>query len=250
MLKNKPVLFSLNVNKIALLRNARGEDRPHLCSVIQDCIQFGAQGITVHPRPDERHIRYSDLQDIKQLLTQQDQLIEFNIEGYPSTRFLEYIVDIKPDQVTLVPDAPDALTSNEGWLIQENKTLLASALNKLKTAGIRTSLFMHPKSTEWAHLPQLGVDRVELFTKDYASHYFECPNNAISSYQKAAKEVATYGLEVNAGHDLNQENLAYFVNNIELLKEVSIGHALICEALYEGLEKTVKSYRALCKRLI
>jgi len=250
MLKNNTVLLSVNVNKIALLRNSRGEDRPHLLRVIQDCVNYGAQGITVHPRPDQRHIRYDDLRLIKSLLSKQNKKIEFNIEGYPSETFMKLVRSIRPHQVTLVPDPPGALTSNQGWEIKNNERQLKQALSKLKGDGIRTSLFMHPASNEWGRLSSLALDRVELFTQDYANKYEINAKEAIAPYRKAAHEIMSQNLAINAGHDLNHNNLAYFVQNIPDLKEVSIGHALICEALYDGLKTVIASYRNHCIRTI
>lgn len=232
--------LSVNVNKIATLRNARGGNVPDLIQVVKDCERFGAEGITVHPRPDERHIRYQDVVDLKNIVT-----TEFNIEGYPNEDFLALVLKVKPEQVTLVPDAPDALTSNNGWDTITYKNFLAEIISDLKRQGIRVSLFVNPeiRMIEGARL--IGTDRIELYTENYASTYASNKQQAILPYMIAARVAETQGLGVNAGHDLSLENLRYFSQNIPDLLEVSIGHALICDALYLGLEKTIQSYLAL-----
>lgn len=230
--------LSVNINKIALLRNARGKNLPDLIKAALDCVRFGAQGITVHPRPDERHIRYSDARELKPMLT-----VEFNIEGYPSGKFIELVNEIKPAQVTLVPDAPSALTSNAGWDTINNQSLLSEVIGGFKKNGIRTSLFV---GTELKYIEgafEAGADRIELYTEDYASHYAASPSHAIYPYREAARLAHKCGLGINAGHDLNLDNLAYFHKHIPHLAEVSIGHALLCDALYYGLENTIQMYR-------
>lgn len=232
--------LSVNVNKIATLRNARGGNVPNLIQVVKDCEKFGAEGITVHPRPDERHIRYQDVFDLKDIVT-----TEFNIEGYPSDSFLDLVLKVKPEQVTLVPDAPDALTSNNGWDTVTHLDYLTAIVGKLRAAGMRTSLFVNPdvKMIEGARMT--GTDRIELYTENYAREYSNNKQHAIMPYMIAARVAETQGLGVNAGHDLSLENLRYFAQNIPDLMEVSIGHALICDALYLGLEKTIQSYLGL-----
>jgi pyridoxine 5-phosphate synthase len=229
--------LSVNINKIALLRNARGGNLPDLLKAAQDCVRFGAQGITVHPRPDERHIRYQDVKDLKPLLS-----VEFNIEGYPSKEFLSLVEDVKPNQVTLVPDAPDALTSNAGWDTIENKAFLKEVIDSLKKQGIRTSIFIDTDLDQIEGAAAVGTDRIELYTEAYAKNYSQNPEAAIELYHKAAHRAHKYGLGINAGHDLNLDNLAYFHKNIPHLQEVSIGHALISDALYLGLENTIQLY--------
>ena len=229
--------LSVNINKIATLRNARGGNIPDVRKAAVDCQRFGAQGITVHPRPDERHIRYQDVLDIKPVVS-----TELNIEGYPSRPFLDLVVSVKPDQVTLVPDPPGALTSSEGWDTIKNRSFLTEVIAELKEAGIRTSIFVgtNPDLVEKAALT--GTDRVELYTEPYASQYPDNPSEAIAPFIKAAEAAGAAGLELNAGHDLNLDNLAYFYRNIPGLLEVSIGHALISDALYFGLENTIQMY--------
>ncbi|MGP8215030.1 MAG: pyridoxine 5'-phosphate synthase [Bacteroidia bacterium] len=229
--------LSVNINKIALLRNSRGGNLPDLLKAAQDCIRFGAQGITVHPRPDERHIRYQDVKDLIPILT-----VEFNIEGYPSHEFLSLVEDVKPDQVTLVPDAPDALTSNAGWDTLHNKAFLKEAIDHLKKHGIRSSIFVDTDLDMIEGAAAVGTDRIELYTEAYAKNYGKSPEMAIAPYQKAAHRAYKYGLGINAGHDLNLNNLAYFYKNIPHLEEVSIGHALIADALYLGLENVIQLY--------
>lgn len=229
--------LSVNINKIATLRNARGHNLPDVLKVAQDCERFGAQGITVHPRPDERHIRYQDVRDLRPLVK-----TEFNIEGNPIRSFMDLVLEVKPDQVTLVPDAPDALTSNAGWNTVKHADLLKDIIAEFKQAGIRTSLFVDadPKMVEGA--AKIGSDRVELYTESYASRYASGREEAIADFMKAARAAADCGLGLNAGHDLNLDNLAYFNQQISNLVEVSIGHALICDALYFGLENTIQMY--------
>jgi len=229
--------LSVNINKIATLRNARGGNVPDVQQAAIDCQRFGAQGITVHPRPDERHIRYSDVELIKPLIT-----TEFNIEGYPSEKFLELCTRIKPHQVTLVPDPPDAITSSEGWDTVKNKERLIEIIGRLKASGIRTSIFVdtNPLNIEGAKV--VGTDRIELYTEPYATMYPENAEAAVAPFVKAAELARDIGLDINAGHDLSLENLKYFVENIPWVKEVSIGHALVADALYYGLQNVVKMY--------
>ncbi len=229
--------LSVNINKIALLRNSRGGNLPDVLKAALDCERFGAQGITVHPRPDERHIRYSDVRELKPILS-----TEFNIEGYPSEKFLDLVHEVKPHQVTLVPDAPDALTSNAGWDTIKNKALLKEVIERLKKDNIRTSIFVDTDLDQIEGAAATGTDRVELYTENYAAAYPLNPEVAVEPYRKAAHRAHKYGLGINAGHDLNLHNLSFFNKNIAHLAEVSIGHALISDALYLGLENTVRLY--------
>lgn len=231
--------LSVNINKIATLRNARGENRPCVEDVAVDCERFGAQGITVHPRPDERHIRRDDVFTLRPLVR-----TEFNIEGYPSPEFIDLVLKVRPEQVTLVPDAPDTLTSNHGWDVEANLDFLTSVVERFKDAGIRTSIFVDPDPSQIAAAARTGADRVELYTKPYADQYPTDPAAAVAPYAEASRTAHNVGLGVNAGHDLNLDNLAYFKHNIPYLNEVSIGHALICDALYLGLEETIRRYKA------
>ncbi|PID89583.1 MAG: pyridoxine 5'-phosphate synthase [Bacteroidia bacterium] len=232
--------LSVNINKIATIRNARGGNIPNVTKAAVDCERFGANGVTVHPRPDERHIRYSDVRAIKPLIT-----TEFNIEGYPSRNFLDLVLEVKPNQVTLVPDPPDAITSNAGWDTIKNKALLIDIISELKQAKIRTSIFIdtNPKNIENAALT--GTDRIELYTEPYAENYPQNKELAIEPFVKAAEIARKVGLGINAGHDLSLENLKFFSEKIPYLQEVSIGHALISDALYFGLENTIKLYKRL-----
>ncbi len=229
--------LSVNINKIATLRNARGGNIPDVLKAAVDCQYFGAQGITVHPRPDERHIRYQDVRDIKPVI-----VTEFNIEGYPSENFLQLVTEIRPDQVTLVPDLPGAITSNEGWDVIKNRDFLVDTVVRLKAAGIRTSLFLgtNPGQIEAAALTK--TDRIELYTEPYARVYPHNRDEAVAPFVEAADKAKEAGLDINAGHDLNLENLRFFYERIPSLKEVSIGHALIADALYHGLQKTIQLY--------
>lgn len=229
--------LSVNINKIATLRNARGGNLPDVLKVARDCERFGAQGITVHPRPDERHIRYQDVFDLNPLLT-----TEFNIEGYPSPKFIDLVIAVKPAQVTLVPDPPDVLTSNAGWDTFRNESFLKEVIGTFKENGIRTSIFIDANEKMIGNAVKTGTDRVELYTESYAGNFREDPEKAIRSFIDAAKIANEAGLGLNAGHDLNLENLKYFHENIPGLLEVSIGHALICDALYYGLENTIQLY--------
>jgi pyridoxine 5'-phosphate synthase len=231
--------LSVNVNKIATLRNARGGDVPNLLQVALDCERFGAQGITVHPRPDERHIRYQDVRELKKVLT-----TEFNIEGNPIPSFMALVEEVRPHQVTLVPDAPDALTSSAGWDVARHRDFLSEILEQLHTWGIRTSIFVGTDLKNLDAAAALGTDRVELYTEPYASGYSADHARAVAPFVQAAEHARTLGLELNAGHDLSLENLHFFSEAIPFLSEVSIGHALISDALYLGLEETIRRYRA------
>tara|TARA_B110000116_G_scaffold264424_1_gene272227 strand:+ start:1269 stop:2006 length:738 start_codon:yes stop_codon:yes gene_type:complete len=239
-------LLSINVNKFALLRNARGTDHPNLIDMCEKCIKFGAQGITVHPRPDERHAKFSDLPEITNLVKKFDQ-IEFNIEGYPSEYFIKEIIKNHPNQVTLVPDPPEALTSSFGWDCRENKTFLREIISEFKSNKIRVSLFVSPSIKNLENLSDINTDRVELYTFDYAKNFLLDKNIAIEPY----KEVVNFlhqnfpKIELNAGHDLNLENLDFILKEIPSIKEVSIGHALICDAFTLGLEDTIKKYKLI-----
>ncbi len=229
--------LSVNINKIATLRNARGGNIPDVLKAAVDCERFGAQGITVHPRPDERHIRYQDVKDIKPLIK-----TEFNIEGYPTKQFLELVLTVKPEQVTLVPDAPDALTSNQGWDTIKHKSFLSDVIAEFTKAKIRTSIFIDTNPEKIINAADTKTDRVELYTEPYADNYKIDRKKAIAPFIKAAEVANKAGLGINAGHDLNLENLKYFYENIPGLLEVSIGHALISDALYFGLENTIQMY--------
>lgn len=234
--------LSVNINKIATLRNARGENRPSVEDVACDCERFGADGITVHPRPDERHIKRSDVFKLRPLVK-----TEFNIEGYPSPEFIDLVLKARPEQVTLVPDAAEALTSSMGWDVTSNLEFLTSVVDTFKEAGIRTSIFVDPDKATISAAAKTGADRVELYTKPYADNYPVDPKSAIEPYAIASDHAHRLGLGVNAGHDLSLENLAYFYRNMPYLNEVSIGHALICDALYLGLEETIKRYKEALK---
>ena len=231
--------LSVNINKIALLRNARGGNMPDVLKAALDCERFGAQGITVHPRPDERHIRYSDVRTLRPAVA-----TEFNIEGNPTGSFSALVCEVVPDQVTLVPDAPDALTSNAGWDTVRNHSFLKRMCTSFKERGIRTSIFIDPdpKMAEGAF--KCGADRVELYTAGYAADYAKDREAAIAPYLETARTARDLGLGLNAGHDLSLENLAYFIQTIPWTDEVSIGHAIVCDALYLGLETTIKEYLA------
>lgn len=234
--------LSVNINKVATIRNARGGNNPDVQKVAVDCEKFGAQGITVHPRPDERHIRYQDVRDIRPLIT-----TELNIEGNPIDKYIRLVLEVKPTQVTLVPDADNQITSNHGWDTVTNKEFLTDVIGQFREAGIRTSIFVDadPKMVEAAQ--QCGTDRVELYTEPYASGYEANREEAIKPFIEAAKAAKAAGLGLNAGHDLSLQNLEYFHKNIPWLDEVSIGHALICDALYLGLEETIKRYLVCLK---
>ncbi|MFO8021561.1 MAG: pyridoxine 5'-phosphate synthase [Perlabentimonas sp.] len=229
--------LSVNINKIATLRNARGGDIPNVLQVAIDCQRFGAEGVTVHPRPDERHIRYNDVRDIRPIIT-----TEFNIEGYPSEEFTNLVLEVKPHQVTLVPDPPDAITSNAGWDTKTNKKLLKDVVTRFKSNGIRTSIFVDPDEEMVKNALDTGVDRLELYTEPYATNYFNNREKAIEPFVKAAETAKKLGIGLNAGHDLNLDNLEYFISTIPWILEVSIGHALIADSIYYGLENTIQMY--------
>ncbi len=229
--------LSVNINKIATLRNARGGNNPDVEKVATDCEDFGAQGITVHPRPDERHIRRSDVLALRSRLR-----TEFNIEGYPDERFMDLVLRVRPAQVTLVPDAPDAITSTGGWDVNANYDFLCSIVERLHEGGIRVSIFVYPEEEDIRAAARTGADRIELYTKPYADMYPKEPEAAVAPYVAASKVAHNCGLGVNAGHDLSLENLAYFHRTMPYLNEVSIGHALICDALYLGLQTTIQRY--------
>ncbi len=229
--------LSVNINKIATLRNARGGNLPDVVKAAINCEKFGAQGITVHPRPDERHIRYQDVLDLKPVVT-----TEFNIEGYPSEKYLKLVSEVKPAQATLVPDPPNALTSSAGWKTVKHKDFLKEVIKHLKSRGIRTSIFIETDPEIIEEAANTGTDRVELYTEPYAAMYPKNPKKAVEPFVKAAKVANECGLGLNAGHDLNLVNLKYFAQNVPFLLEVSIGHALISDALYYGLENTIQLY--------
>jgi pyridoxine 5-phosphate synthase len=235
--------LSVNINKIATLRNSRGGHNPDLIQVALDCERFGAQGITVHPRPDERHIRYADVYALKEAVT-----TEFNIEGNPlEASFVELVLAVKPEQVTLVPDALGQITSNHGWDTIQHQELLKRLIAPFKEAGIRTSIFVDPVLEMVEAATTTGTDRIELYTEPYANNFPTNPTQAVAAYRKAAFRAHQIGLGINAGHDLSLENLAFFAANVTPLDEVSIGHALICDALYYGLENTIQLYRRQLK---
>ena len=229
--------LSVNVNKIATLRNSRGGNVPDLIKVVSDIQEFGAQGITIHPRPDERHIRYQDARDLKKIVT-----TEFNIEGNPIQKFIDLVLEVQPTQVTLVPDAVDALTSNAGWDTLSHKDFLKEVIQTFKQHGIRTSIFVDPDLKMIESALETGTDRIELYTESYAKNFGASKEKAIRSFVDAAKKAYELGLGINAGHDLSLENIQYFKENIPHLLEVSIGHALICESLYLGLENVINMY--------
>lgn len=240
MTKTKPdTRLSVNINKIATLRNARGENMPDLEKVAVDCQRFGAQGITVHPRPDERHIRRADVFALRPLLD-----VEFNIEGNPSPEFIDLVLRAHPEQVTLVPDAPGALTSSAGWDVAANADFLTGVVERFKDAGIRTSIFVGTDIDNIRAAAATGADRIELYTKPYADAFAADRNAAVAPFAEASAAARSLGLGVNAGHDLNLDNLAWFRRSLPWLHEVSIGHALICDALYMGLEQTIHRYLA------
>lgn len=230
--------LSVNINKVATLRNARGGNNPDVEKVALDCEQFGAEGITVHPRPDERHIRYADVYALRPVLK-----TEFNIEGYPSKEFIDLVLRVKPTQVTLVPDAPDQITSNCGWDTKTHQAFLTELMDTFGEAGIRTSIFVGTDLVLIEYAAKTGTDRVELYTEPYASLYPKNPEAAVAPFIEAAERVHKLGMGLNAGHDLSLVNLKYFHDNIPWLDEVSIGHALICDALYLGLKKTIEEYK-------
>jgi len=230
--------LSVNINKVATLRNARGGNNPDVCKFALDCEMMGGEGITVHPRPDERHIRRADVIALRPLLR-----TEFNIEGYPSRSFIDLVLQVKPTQVTLVPDAPNQITSNHGWDTVTNFEFLNEVIGVFREAGVRTSVFVDPDAVMVEYAAKAGTDRVELYTEPYASGYKVDREKAIAPYIVAAETANHLGLGLNAGHDLSLENLAFFAEWIPHLDEVSIGHALICDALYLGLEETIRRYK-------
>ncbi len=232
--------LSVNVNKIATIRNARGGNTPNLVQVVKDCEAFGAEGITIHPRPDERHITKQDTYDLAKVVT-----TEYNIEGYPNARFMQMIRELKPAQATLVPDPPGVLTSNAGWNTMEQADFLTPILAELKTLGVRSSLFIETDAASIEKAKAIGADRIEFYTGPYADNYKEDKEKAIQPYIEAARVAENCGLGINAGHDLSLDNLTYFKENIPNLLEVSIGHALISDALYLGLENAIMMYRRL-----
>lgn len=229
--------LSVNINKIATLRNSRGGSIPNVVEAAIRCQEFGAQGITIHPRPDERHIRKQDVYDLKPVVK-----TEFNIEGYPSRNFLDLVTTIKPQQVTLVPDAHDAITSNQGWDVKRNMSLLKDIISELQDSNIRTSIFVETDPDNIIATKETGTNRIELYTEPYAQNYPVDKEKAVAPFRLAAEKAIEVGLEINAGHDLNLENLKFFKRNIPGLLEVSIGHALISDALYFGLEQTIRLY--------
>lgn len=229
--------LSVNINKIATLRNARGGDVPNVVDSARKCESYGAQGITVHPRPDGRHIRYSDVYALKPVVT-----TEFNIEGYPSQDFIDLVLKVVPHQVTLVPDPPDAITSSEGWNTIKYKDFLQGTISVFKHAGIRTSIFIGTDPELIHHASETGTDRIELYTEPYAKHFASDRAQAVAPFVTAAKTAHGLGMAVNAGHDLNLENLEWFAGQVPHLEEVSIGHALICDALWYGMENTIQMY--------
>lgn len=237
--------LSVNINKFATLRNARGGNLPDILQVAKDCERFGADGITVHPRPDERHIRFQDVRDLKPIVT-----TEFNIEGYPSQDFMDLVLAVKPHQCTLVPDPPGAITSNTGWDTVQYQSFLKDVIGSLKKAGIRVSVFLNPDVIKVEGAKSAGADRIELYTGPYAEEYTKSrtqPQNfrLFNDYKNTAKEASAIGLELNAGHDLSLDNLRFFKLHIPQLKEVSIGHALVADAIYFGLENTIQLYKRL-----
>lgn len=234
--------LSVNINKIATLRNSRGENIPDVTKAAVDCQKFGAEGITVHPRPDGRHIRQADVINMRPLLS-----VEFNIEGNPTKDFIRIVDEVKPEQVTLVPDSVNVLTSNAGWNTVKHHDFLSEVCAHFKEQGIRTSIFIEPVQAMVEGAKSCGADRIELYTAEYAKNFPINRAKAIAPYLIAANKAKEYGLGINAGHDLNLENLEYFVNTIKIIDEVSIGHSLICDALYSGLENTIKNYLSKLK---
>ncbi|MFB6342689.1 pyridoxine 5'-phosphate synthase [Saccharicrinis sp. FJH62] len=235
--------LSVNINKIATLRNARGGNVPDVVQVARDCQRFGAHGITIHPRPDERHIKRTDVVNLRPVVT-----TEFNIEGYPSQEFIDLVKKVRPEQVTLVPDPPDAITSNSGWDTFENFGFLTEVIEEFRTAGIRTSIFIDTDVDNIKNAAETGTDRIELYTEPYASTYIKDKDEAVLPFVEAAKMARKVGLGINAGHDLSLENLGFLLEKIPYIEEVSIGHALICEALYYGLEHTITQYLEILKK--
>jgi len=231
------IRLSVNLNKVALIRNSRGADFPNLVKVAVDCERFGARGITIHPRPDERHARYADVAALKEVVT-----TELNIEGYPAERFLKAVIDARPDQVTLVPDEPGQLTSDHGWDTKRKAGYLRAVIGRLKEAGIRTSIFVDPDKKTLDGAKAIGTDRVEFYTGPFAHDFTKDPVAAMAPFTEACSHARDLGLGINAGHDLNLENLTYFASRMPGLQEVSIGHALVADALYYGLSNTIQMY--------
>jgi len=229
--------LSVNINKIATLRNARGGNVPNLIAVAKDVEAFGGQGITIHPRPDERHIKYQDAYDLKEIVT-----TEFNIEGNPIDQFLDLVLSIKPTQVTLVPDAVDAITSNAGWDTQKHSAFLTEVISECKRNKIRTSIFVDPELSMIEGAAKVGTDRIELYTEEFAHQYALGNHNSVIPYAECAQRAYELGIGVNAGHDLSLQNIKFFKQEVPHLLEVSIGHALICEAIYQGLESVIQQY--------
>lgn len=235
-------ILSVNINKIATLRNARGEDYPNLLNTAIDIIKFGAQGITIHPRPDERHVRYQDAMDLKRNIS-----CELNIEGNPIKKFINLVNEVKPAQVTLVPDSVDAITSNSGWDTVANYSFLKDIVDNFRSNSIRVSIFINPDIKMLEGAKKINADRIELFTGPYAKEFINDKHKAIEQYIKCSEVANEIDIEINAGHDLNQNNLKFFSDSINNLKEVSVGHALVTESLYNGLEPTIKSYLEILK---
>ncbi|MEG1617866.1 MAG: pyridoxine 5'-phosphate synthase [Bacteroidales bacterium] len=234
--------LSVNINKVATIRNARGANTPDVVQFAKDCEDFGAEGITVHPRPDERHIRYQDVYNLRPFVK-----TEFNIEGNPENKFNDLVLRVRPEQVTLVPDAPDAITSNAGWDTKTHLAYLTDIIEKFQSAGIRTSIFVDPIPEMIEYAAKTGTDRIELYTEPYAAMYPSDPEAAVAPFREAAKLAHKLGLGINAGHDLSLQNLKFFYENVPHLEEVSIGHALISDALYLGIAETIKRYKECLK---
>ena len=234
--------LSVNINKFATLRNARGGNNPDVVLSARDCERFGAEGITVHPRPDERHITGQDVLDLAEVVT-----TEFNIEGFPDQRYIDLVLKVRPTQATLVPDSPDVLTSNAGWDTLKNKEFLKEVISEFTKNQIRTSIFLDPDLKQVQGAAAIGADRIELYTEPYASEYLTDKERAIKNYVDAAQVAKKVGLELNAGHDLSLENLNFFIKKIPEIAEVSIGHALVCDAIYLGLENTIQLYKRALK---
>ena len=241
--------LSVNINKFALIRNSRGMNNPNLIDICKKCIEYGAEGITVHPRSDQRHVKYSDLPFLSDIINKSNKNIEFNIEGYPSDNFCKTVNKIKPDQVTLVPDPPEALTSSFGWDCLKNKMLLKDVVNNFKSNNIRVSIFINPSKKTLEHLDEINADRVELYTFDYAKNYNIDRNKSIQPYIEVVNYLKTISkVEINAGHDLNLDNLDFLLTEIPDIKEVSIGHALVCDAFEFGLKNTINKYLSISKK--
>ena len=234
---NMKTRLSVNINKVALIRNSRGGNNPDLVRFAKDCETYGAEGITIHPRPDQRHARYADIAALKEVVK-----TELNVEGYPTRELLDLVLENKPHQFTMVPDPPGVLTSNEGWAINEHSSFLKDIIDACREKGIRTSLFIEPKPERAEEAAKVGANTIEMYTGHYASQFHENKRNAIMPYVETAKSSLAAGLSINAGHDLNLDNLTFFKSEIEGLSEVSIGHALICDALYFGIKNTIQMY--------